>query len=71
MTDNDGWSLDHFLHQSAGTVPLRRANTLGQTRIPEGLILPPAWLPTSTGVDITGRVHIEPNNLNILFDGGL
>ena len=66
-TDNDGWSLDHFIHQSAGRVPaqLKDKLPLQPTRTPTGLVVPRMWLPPN--VDIGARMKIAPSRLDILF----
>ncbi len=44
--DHDGWSLDHFIHQSADRLPIqpRTITPLKPTRSPTGLVVRPMWL---------------------------
>lgn len=67
MTDPDGWSLDHFIHQSAGRVParLKDKQALKPTRTPTGLVVPPTWLPSAT--DIEAQMDIAPSRLECSF----
>lgn len=67
MTDRDGWSLDHFIHQSAGRVPtqLRDMPPLKPTKTPTGLVLPPMWLPLDR--DIEGHLEDAPSRLEFSF----
>ena len=67
VTDNDGWSLDHFIHQSADRVPaqLKGKLPLQPTRTPTGLVMLPMWLPPD--IDIEARMEIAPSRLQISF----
>lgn len=66
-TDSDGWSLDHFIHQSAGRVPahLKDKLPLQPTRMPTGLVLPSMWLPPD--IDIGARIEIAPSGPEASF----
>lgn len=66
-TDNDGWSLDHFIHQSADRIPahLKDRLPLQPTRTPTGLVALPMWLPLD--MDIEARMEIAPSRLQVSF----
>ena len=67
VVDHDGWSLDHFIYQSADRIPmqLRGALALKPTRTPTGLVLPPIWLPPNTEIEALG--NIAPSRLQASF----
>lgn len=67
VTDHDCWSLDHFIHQSAGRVPAQLGDTppLKSTRTPTGLVVPSMWLPPDT--DIKARVEVAPSRPEASF----
>ena len=67
MIDQDGWSLDHFIYQSADRIPkqLRGVLSLKPTRTPTGLVLPPTWLPPNTDIEALG--NIAPSRLQASF----
>lgn len=67
ITDYDGWSLDHFIHQSAGRIParLRDMQALSSTRTPTGLGVPPTWLPPATEIEV--RMEVAQSRLECSF----
>ena len=67
VIDHDGWSLDHFIYQSANgtTTQLTGALALKPTRTPTGLLVPPMWLPPNTKVEAI--VDIAPSRLQASF----
>lgn len=67
MTDPDGWSLDHFVHQSARrmSVQLQDGVPLKRTRTPTGLVPVPMWLPPD--IDTAALLEIAPNRLQVSF----
>lgn len=66
-TDNDGWSLDHFIHQSAGRIRAqsKAKMPLQPTRTPTGLTVLPMWLPPD--MDLESRMEIVPSRLEVHF----
>ena len=67
LVDHDGWSLDHFIYQSADRIPMQLSGTLAleSTRTPAGLVLPPIWLPPDA--DIEALANIAPSRLQASF----
>ena len=63
--DHDGWSLDHFIYQSADRLPLqpRTIPPLKQTRSPSGLVVRPMWL--LPGMSIEDSMKIAPSRLQV------
>ena len=68
-TDHDGWSLEHFIHQSAGRVPaqIRDSGLQRSYKTPTALILPLTWVPLPE--DVESRVQIAPSGLEVSFAG--
>lgn len=67
VVDNDGWGLDHFIHQSADRITTQLTGTLAlmPTRTPTGLLVPPLWLPPDTKAEAI--VDIAPSRLQASF----
>ena len=67
VTDHDGWSLDHFMHQSGDRIPaqLRSNLPLQPTRTPTGLVKRPMWLPPE--MNIEAHMEIAPSRLQVSF----
>ena len=65
VVDHDGWSLDHFIQQSAGRIPAQSENKwlLESTKVSTGLIVPPIWLPPADAL-----VNIAPSRLQASFE---
>ena len=67
VTDHDGWTLDHFIHQSATRLPmqLKDALALKPTRTPTGLVLPPMW--ARPWIQTKDLVETAPSKLQASF----
>lgn len=65
--DHDGWSLDHFVHQSANRLPTQLTGelVLKPTRTPTGLVVPPMWSPPDTQTE--ALVEIAPSKRQASF----
>ncbi|QYT04588.1 hypothetical protein H0G86_011490 [Trichoderma simmonsii] len=70
-TDQDGWTIDHFLHRSHPRINLDEWEDISPespTKLPDALILPASWrLP---GTDYATRVSIASNALEVSFKYG-
>ena len=67
VIDHDGWSLDHFIHQSADRLPMqpRTIPPLKPTRSPTGLVIRPMWrLPVP---ETEAPMRIAPSRLQVSF----
>ena len=67
VTDHDDWSLDHFIHQSAGRVAaqLRDRAQLKVTKTATRLVARPMWLPPD--ISIEALLETAPSGLQVAF----